>query len=220
MKLRALRKDDWGNVSALRFRDYNFKILDVKVFEHAIGKIPFPVQVLVKGDKGELDILKYCISGKYLKRKRSKFDIVISTECTPSVIDISPKTIKDLSCYKLTNLDISQNYSKSKFYLSLYDFKGAFAYWATVQNNNGTYGIVSDAIQAYTKFLQSLCFVTKDTIIEMDFELIKNLTKEDIFVNIPEILALNQMKPDFIDLGALSRNVFYHILRQSITQPL
>ena len=54
----------------------------------------------------------------------------------------------------------------------------------------------------------------------MGCDLIKKLTDENLFVAIPEILALNEMKPDFIDLGALSRNVFYHILREQITQPL
>ena len=48
----------------------------------------------------------------------------------------------------------------------------------------------------------------------------KKLTDEDLFIAIPEILALNEMKPDFICLGALSRNVFYDILRSQITQPL
>ena len=47
----------------------------------------------------------------------------------------------------------------------------------------------------------------------------KKLTDEDLYIAIPEILALNEMKPDFICLWALSRNVFYDILRSQITQP-
>ena len=102
----------------------------------------------------------------------------------------------------------------------LNDFKCSFIYCATNQNPNNNYGIISDATQAYTKHLQLEYFKTKDTVIEMDYELINDLTSEDLFVSIPEILALNEMKPDFIDLCALSRNVFYNILRNQITQPL
>lgn len=93
----------------------------------------------------------------------------------------------------------------------------AFHKWL---NNNDTYGIVADAIEAYTKFLQQKYFKTKDTVVKMNYDLIKKLTDEDLFIAIPEILMLNTMKPDFIDLGSLSRNVFYHILREQITQPL
>jgi len=143
----------------------------------------------------------------------------MSTE-NKQVTDLTPKTIKDKSSFKLTNADISANYLNDKFHLMINDFKGAFVCWATKQNPNETYGVIADATQAYTKFLQQRYFKTKDTVIEMDCELIRKLTDVDLFVAIPEILALNQMKPDFIDLEALSRNVFYHILREQITQPL
>ena len=122
----------------------------------------------------------------------------------------------------MTNSDIAANYLNEKFHLTLNDFKGAFACWATKQNLNETYGIIADATptQAYTRFLQQRYFKTKDTIIEMDYDLIKRLTSEELFITIPEILTLNEMNPTFIDLGALSRNVFYHIMREQITQPL
>ena len=143
----------------------------------------------------------------------------MSTE-NQKVTDLTPKTIKDKSQFKLTNADISANYLNEKFHLMINDFKGAFSCWATKQNPNETYGVIADATQAYAKFLQQRYFKTKDTVVEMDYDLIKKLTDEDLFVTIQEILALNEMKPDFIDLGALSRNVFYHILREQITQPL
>lgn len=143
----------------------------------------------------------------------------MSTE-NQKVTDLTPKTIKDKSQFKLTNADISANYLNEKFHLMINDFKGAFVCWATRQNPNEPYGVIADATQAYTKFLQQRYFKTKDTVVEMGCDLIKKLTDEDLFVAIPEILALNEMKPDFIDLGALSRNVFYHILREQITQPL
>jgi len=40
-----------------------------------------------------------------------------------------------------------------------------------------------------------------------------------LFIAIPELMELNEMKPDFYDLGALARNVFYMICREQITQP-
>jgi hypothetical protein len=144
----------------------------------------------------------------------------MSTENQKEVIDLTPKQIKDKSVHKLTNADISANYLNDKFHLMINDFKGAFVCWATRQNPNETYGVIADATQAYTKYLQQRYFKTKDTVIEMDCDLIKKLTDEDLFIAIPEILALNEMKPDFICLGALSRNVFYDILRNQITQPL
>jgi hypothetical protein len=144
----------------------------------------------------------------------------METENQKQVTDLTPKTIKDKSKFQLTNRDIAANYLDDKFHLMIDDFKGAFACWATKQNSNETYGIIADATQAYANFLQKKYFKSKDTVVEMDCNLIKRLTDEDLFIAIPEILALNQMKPDFIDLGALSRNVFYHILREQITQPL
>lgn len=136
------------------------------------------------------------------------------------VTDLTLKAMKNKSKFKLTNADISANYSNEKFHLMIFDFKGAFACWATKLNPTENYDIIADATQAYSEFLQHQYFKTNMTVIEMDYELIKKLTDENLFAAIPEILALNQMKPDFISLGALSRNVFYHILREQITQPL
>jgi hypothetical protein len=144
----------------------------------------------------------------------------MSTENQKEVIDLTPKQIKDKSAHKLTNADISANYFNDKFHLMLNDFKGSFVCCATKQNPNDTYDVIANATQAYSNYLKQKYFKTKDSVIEMDFDLIKKLTDEDLFIAIPEILALNEMKPYFICLGALSRNVFYDILRSQITQPL
>lgn len=128
--------------------------------------------------------------------------------------------MKENSTYSLTNADIAANFLNNTYYLMLNDFKGAFACWATRQNHNETYGIVADAIQAYTNFLRQKYFKGEDKVIVMDCDTIKRLTSEDVFIAIPEILALNEKRPDFIDLAALSNNVFYQILREQITQPL
>lgn len=122
--------------------------------------------------------------------------------------------------HKLTNADISENYRNCKFNLMLNDFRGAFAYGVVKQFPTDDYKLIAKAIDEYTKFLQKRYFKNKDVVMKMDWDMIKKLTDEDIFIAIPKIYALNQIEPDFIDLGALSRNVFYHILREQITQPL
>lgn len=91
-------------------------------------------------------------------------------------IDLTSETIKDKSKFKLTNADISANFLNDKFHLMLNDFKGAFACWATRLNPNDTYAIIAIATYAYTKFLRKKYFKTKDTVIEMDCDLIKKLT--------------------------------------------
>ena len=142
------------------------------------------------------------------------------TESQNEVIDLNPKKIKDKSIHKLTNADISANYLQDKFHLMLNDFRGAFACWAVRQLEIPNYELLANAIKAYSEYLSKKYFRTKDTVIEMDCELLNKLTHEDLFIAIPEIYALNQVGNGFVDLGALSRNIFYDILRSQITQPL
>jgi hypothetical protein len=122
----------------------------------------------------------------------------------------------------LTNRDISGQYRDIKLYLMISDFTGAFACWATKQlSKHDNYDLISPAINAYSNFLKQKYFPELETVKEMDYELIRHLTNEDIFIAIPEIMCLNEIKGhNFVDLCALSRNVFYHILRERITQPL
>ena len=54
--------------------------------------------------------------------------------------------------------------------------------------------------------------------VKFAYEELSEIVNDKVFESIPEILALNEMKPDFIDLGALARNVFFMILRQYITE--
>lgn len=120
--------------------------------------------------------------------------------------------------YKLTNQDISANFRDIELHLMINDFKGAFAYWITTQNPFGCNGI-EQATNAYGLFLKKT-FAEKESVVKMNYEEIKALVSDDVFEAIPEIFELNQTKGDFICLGALSRNVFYMILRNQITQPL
>ena len=124
--------------------------------------------------------------------------------------------------YKLTNQDISANFGDIKMHLMLNDFRGAMAYWLASQQINTSIKIgIDKPLNAFTKYMQKKYFKTESSVIEFTCEQLKNLVSEDVFIAIPELMELNEIEgKDFYDLGALSRNVFYMILREQITQPL
>jgi hypothetical protein len=152
---------------------------------------------------------------KQIPRKDIDGDALDVSSATTSIEEILVKTK-----HVLTNRDISEQYRNIKLYLIIQDFVGAFAYWATRQDNCENFELVANAIKAYTAYLKNFFTDRNNTVIVMDYEQIEMLTSESLFTLIPEIMALNETEPDFISLGALSRNVFYHILREKITQPL
>lgn len=118
---------------------------------------------------------------------------------------------------QLTNLDISMHYRDTKFYALPSEFRGAFAYWVTAQNPNKALIDMRLSLAAFDTYV--LSFFDKPNIPEkFNFERLENMINEKAFGSIPDILALNKLKPDFIDLGALARNIFYMILREHITQ--
>ena len=124
--------------------------------------------------------------------------------------------------YKLTNQAISANFGDIKMRLMLNDFRGAMAYWLASQQINTSIKIgIDKPLNAFTKYMQQKYFKTESSVIEFTCEQLKNLVSEDVFIAIPELMELNEIEgKDFYDLGALSRNVFYMILREQITQPL
>ena len=124
--------------------------------------------------------------------------------------------------YELTNQDISANFGDIKMHLMLNDFRGAMAYWLASQQINTSIKIgIDKPLNAFTKYMQQKYFKTESSVIEFTCEQLKNLVSEDVFIAIPELMELNEIEgKDFYDLGALSRNVFYMILREQITQPL
>ncbi len=126
---------------------------------------------------------------------------------------------KEVKNHKLHNIDISNQYRDIEMHLMLSDFQGALAYWVTKQNNNKTF-IVDRPLEAWTKYLQQKYFKNKDDVVMFTYDKLSKLINEDIFIAIPEIMELNEMEPDFIDLCALARNMFYMICREQITQPL
>lgn len=118
---------------------------------------------------------------------------------------------------QLTNRDISNNCRGFKFYLMLSDFQAAFAYWTTSQNPNDEI-LSNSSLRAYTEFLEQKHFTEKGKVLKFNYLQLSELICEDVFATIPEVLALNEMGPDFIDLNALARNVFYMVCREQITQ--
>ena len=118
---------------------------------------------------------------------------------------------------KLTNKDIMDKYKNIEFHVMINDFKGAFAGNVITHDQSNSYHLSIKAIEAYTKWLEKKVFKTRDTVVKVDFKTLEKLTSDDVFVKIPEVLAMNQLGKGFVDLGALSRNVFFQIIREHIT---
>ena len=118
---------------------------------------------------------------------------------------------------KLHNREISESYSDISFHLMLSDFKGAFAYWVASQNHNDILEN-NNALKAYANFIELKFKMIDKVPFKFDCTKLKSVVNEDLFMAIPEIMKLNKMEPEFIDLGALARNVYYMILRKVITQ--
>lgn len=121
--------------------------------------------------------------------------------------------------FSLTNKEISEKHSDAIFYLMLSDFRGAMAYWLIKQEPKIDLDI-KRPLDAFTKYLRQKYFVEQDDVVKFTYDQLENLITEDLFIAIPELMELNEMEPDFYDLGALARNVFYTICREQITQPL
>jgi len=118
---------------------------------------------------------------------------------------------------RLTNLDISTHYRDIRFYALPSQFLGAFAYWVTAQNPNETLIDILPSLEAFKRHILN-SFENPVIPEKFSFGGLRQLINAEVFESIPEILALNKLKPDFIDLYALARNIFYMILRQHITQ--
>lgn len=139
---------------------------------------------------------------------------------------------------QLTNRDISTHYSKHKFWFSLNDFNAALAYWLVIQS---PYDVpdIKKPLLAFNDYMKNM-LNWKDSatgLIEFSYDQLKNFINEDVFESIPQIEKLNHPKVsagagyadrhnnprpnyDFIDLGALARNVFYMMLREPICEGL
>lgn len=131
----------------------------------------------------------------------------------------------------LTNLDISTDHCHVEMHLMRGDFTGQFARWV-VQQSPYPCPDLAESLVAFDAYVLEL----------MDGEEVKKFTyhelnlaiTEEVFEKIPAILALNVAKHgsedivfcsrydephpdhDFIDLGALARNIFYSMVRSHI----
>lgn len=120
----------------------------------------------------------------------------------------------------LYNKTIADNYRDIEMYVMLSEFEATFAYWAIKQDTTNTLSLIQTAIYAYRKYLQNKYFDTKDKVVKFTYTELYKEVSEVTFESIPAILALNETKPDFTDLNALARNMFFMICREHITQPL
>jgi len=135
---------------------------------------------------------------------------------------------------RLTNLDISTHHREGTRWLSKNDLLSSFSYWVVRQSPYDTPDI-TPALTAWDANLSAV-FPSADMPVEFSYEKLAAMITEDVFQSIPEIEKLNHRKngrdgmsfcsrhggpspdDDFIDLGALARNVFFMIMRESITQ--
>ena len=140
-------------------------------------------------------------------------------------------TIYQLSGGKnLTNQDISIHFRDVSMWLMRKDFTGQFANWV-VQQSPYEVPDIQDSLLAYANYV-SLAFGA-ESCKEFSYDELAAIVHEDEFEKIPAILALNVPKVssgsgyarrhvvmhpdyDFIDLGALARNVFYSMVRSHI----
>lgn len=76
MKLRQLTREDWNDISKLRFRDSPAKIIDVKVFDNATNKIAHPVVAIVESLDSYI-IMNFTIEGQIMLSTENNEDIVI-----------------------------------------------------------------------------------------------------------------------------------------------
>ncbi len=137
---------------------------------------------------------------------------------------------------RLTNLDIKTHYRDREYWLIKSDFLSAFAYWVVAQS---PYSFpVRDLVPALTAFDEYIgVFIKEKNPKKFTYDKLREIVNDKVFESIPEIEKLNHAeieiegfiasssryhdtKPeyDYIDLGALSNNIFYMILREHITQ--
>ena len=91
MKLRQLTREDWNDISKLRFRDSHAKIIDAKVFDNATNKIAHPVVAIVESLDSHI-IMNFTIEGQIMLYTENNEDIVIEE---PEEIDYE-EIIKEL----------------------------------------------------------------------------------------------------------------------------
>ncbi len=130
----------------------------------------------------------------------------------------------------LTNKDISENYRDVEMYLMRKDFTGQFANWVVQQSPYACPDITA-ALVAFDAYVLEV--MAGEEVKKFTYDELNDIITEAAFERIPAVLALNVAKVtsgagyrnrhnrpqpdyDFIDLGALARNIFYSIVRNHI----
>lgn len=76
MKLRQLTREDWDDISKLKFRDYKGKIIEAKIFENAINIINHPVVAIVQL-ADSYRVMSFALNGESRFSGENNEDIVI-----------------------------------------------------------------------------------------------------------------------------------------------
>lgn len=140
---------------------------------------------------------------------------------------------------QLTNLDIKTHHRDTVVWVMRSDFLGAFSYWVVSQSPYETPDI-NKPLKAFAAHIGKVVEPVMPK--SFTYDELAALVSEEALESIPEVLELNrpkissgeayrnryqpsstgqkEMNPDFdfIDLGALSRNIFYMILRSYIAE--
>lgn len=135
----------------------------------------------------------------------------------------------------LSNRKIAEDYQHIKPWLSLKDITAQFAH-LVVRFSPYDCPDILPALTAFTVYVTAHCHFDCCGMQQFTYDDLSVLLDEKRLASIPEVLVLNQRKngrdgiglstrcgkpdpdDDFIDLTALSRETFYAILRDYITQ--
>lgn len=158
----------------------------------------------------------------------------VNTNLGPYTVEATTSGAQCPKIEKLTNADIATYYQDWEGWYMRSGFLAAFAYWVVAQSPYDAPDITL-ALRAFQKFVAGS--VPDGAPVKFTYEQMKEFINEKVFESIPEIEQLNHPKIDtgakymfcsrydspkpdydFIDLGALARNVFYMLLRRSITE--
>lgn len=139
--------------------------------------------------------------------------------------------------HSLTNADISDQYRGVEVYMMRKGFTGPFANWV-VQQSPYEVPDITDALHGFNDYVTEL--MDGEIVKKFSYNELNEAISEEAFEKIPAVLALNVAKVtsgpgwesrywndntrknpdyDFIGLGALSRNIFYSIVRNHINWP-
>jgi len=165
------------------------------------------------------------ILAQYIKASLGAFNTAVQQRETWYDRDSRPAEIKSKlipkMSKKLTNKDISDFYRDHRFVLLPGDFTGAFQYWVTSQGRSiEDKDLLLKAGLSFNTHIVKPMFDNLDVPERFSYDDLEKIINEQHFKGITDIMAVNQTEKDFIDLGALARNVRFMIMREQITQPL